>query len=146
MADPPANRQSSFQAALENLTDGVTTLVTQHFELARYELRMEASEVGRNVGILAITLAIGLLGYALLHVGIILTVGWLFGIGPMALTALAIGLIHLIVAGVAASRALKRLSDDEQRLPETTEELQRNRQWLTEMRDNSSPGLPAETS
>jgi uncharacterized membrane protein YqjE len=144
MADPV--HQTGFQAAIEDLTDGLSTLVSRHFDLVRVEARREASEVGKNAAIIGVMLAIGMIGYGIFLLGVVLLVGWLAGTGPMAWTALGLGLFHLLLAAVATRGALLRLREGDSPLPETKEELHRSREWLKEIREQSSPGLPAETN
>lgn len=148
MAEHPTTQQqqTGFQTAIEDLTDGLSRLVRQHFELARVEIRREAKDVGTNVGALLAFAALGLVGYLLLNVAIILVFGaFVGGMVAMAITAIVLALLHLVVAGVAILRILSHLRDADLGLHDTTEELQRNKQWIKEIRSNSRPELTAQS-
>lgn len=138
MAEQPLpQRQTSFQEAIDGITDGFSKLVRKHFELARTEVRREASEVGQYVGALAAFAAIAIIGYAMLNVAIVLFAAWLGGLGPMTLTALGLAIVNLGVAAIAIVRILGKLQQSDVGLSQTTEELQRDKQWLKEIRANS---------
>ncbi len=142
---PIIERQSGFQAAIDGITDGLSRLVRNHFELARTEVRREASAVGQHLGALAVFASIALVGYGLLNLAIILFAAWLGDIAIMAIVALVLAILNLGVAGFAIARIVARLKDSDVGLAQTTEELQKDKQWLKEIRDNSSPELPAKT-
>lgn len=138
--------QSGFQAAIEDLTDGLSRLVRQHFDLARAEVRQEATEMSLFARAAAICVGLFLVGYVLLLVAIILTAAWLGGVGPMAITAIILALAHLGGAAIAYWRLDIHKKQSDLSLPQTTEELQRNKKWIKEIRENSSPKLTAENS
>lgn len=145
MAQQITPRQSSgIQAALENLTDGLSRLVRQHLELAKIEAKMEAKIVGRNAAVLVVCGALLLLGYGLLNLAIILTALWLGSIAAMAITSIILAVLNLGVASFALYRAISNLQDNDL-LPKTAEELQRNKKWIKEIREtSSSPQLTTE--
>lgn len=133
----PPRTNGGIQAALENLTDGLSRLVRQHLELAKIEARHEAKVVGQNVAVLAIFSAIALLGYGLLNLAIILTALWLGSVAAMAITSIIVAVLNLGGAGFALSKAASRLRENDL-LPKTAEEMKRNKKWIQEIRENSS--------
>lgn len=137
--------QSGIQTAIENLTDGFSRLVRQHLELAKIEARQEARELGRHAATLAIFASIALIGYGILNLAFILIALWFGGVPAMAITSLVLAILNLGAAGFALYRTAKELSDNEI-LPKTSEEMQRNKKWIKEIRENSSPRLTAENS
>lgn len=146
MAERPvitdANR---FQAAIEELTDGVSRLVRQHFELARTEVRQEASRLGTNLAIIGVFGAVALVGYGLLNLAVVFLFGAFWSLTAMAWATLALAVINLGGAGIAIAVSARRISDTDVGLSDTTEELQKDREWIKEIRDNSSGELPTET-
>lgn len=141
---PVIQTQSGFQEAIDGLTDGLSRLVRNHFELARTEVRREATELGQYLAAMAIFASIALVGYGLLNVAIVLVAAWIAGLPAMAITAIVLALLNLGVAAFAMARIIARLRDSDLSLSQTTHELQRNKQWLKEIRDNSSTA-PAKT-
>lgn len=139
-------QQNGFQTAIEDLTDGLSRLVRQHFELARIEVRSEAKEVSRDVAIIVAAAAIALIGYIFLNLAIILTALWLGSVAAMAITSIIIAALHIIAAVLGVTIAIRRLKKTDMGLPQTTEELQRNKTWIKEIRENSSPSLSRESS
>ena len=152
MAERPVTTSPSrFQAAIDELTDGLSQLVRQHFELARSEVRREAqniADISSDIAIYALLGAIGAVGYLLLNVAIILVALWLGSVAAMAITALVLAVLQLSIGGIGVAMAVRRFKEsDIEPLRETTEELQKDKQWIKEIRDNSSPKrLPEQTS
>ncbi len=151
MAERPITRtrteRNGFQAAIDELTDGLSRLVRQHFELARTEVREEARQYSRYAAILTAATATLFMGYVMVHLAIILVALWIGGMAAMAITAIVLAILNITGGLFAARYAWQGIQNTDVRLTQTTEELQRNKQWLKEIRDNSSPRrLPAETS
>ena len=147
MAERPViARDTGFNAAIDNLTEGLSRLVRKHFELARTEVRQEVSEISHYVGLLAVLAGVGLVGYGLLNLAIILFAAWLGDVAVTAFVALGLALANLGAAAIAGVRMLRTLRQNHVQLPQTTDEMQRNKQWLKEIRASSSPNLPAETN
>lgn len=147
MAERPVSRpQTGFQTAVEDLTDGLSRLVRQHFALARVEMREEIDDLKKQIGAILVFAVVALLGYLLLNLAIILLFGvWLDSLAAMATTALILAILHLGVGVTALVLLGSRLRENEVGLSQTTEELQRNKQWLKEIRNNSSRALPTES-
>ncbi|MBA2662533.1 MAG: phage holin family protein [Bradymonadaceae bacterium] len=140
-------RNSGINVAFQGLTDGLTSLIRNHLDLVRYEVKEEATTVGKNVAALALFGFIALVGFGLLNLTAILFAGWFGGIVAMAITALVLTLINLGGSLYAIRHILKRFEDDKPGLSQTSEEIQRDKQWIKQIRDNNSHvRLPAETS
>ena len=144
---PPEGRSAGLVAAFQDLTDGLVTLVRQHLELVRYEIRDDAAVVGRHVASigrhLASTVVFGtvvLVGYGLLNLSAVFFAGAAFGPLGMALASLVLAVINLWIGAQAGRMALQRLKDAEEALREsallreTGMEFERDRQWVKEIR------------
>ncbi len=152
MAERPVTTSPSrVQAALADWTDGLSQLGRQHFELARSEVRREAqniADISSDIAVYALLGAIGAVGYLILNVAVILVALWLGNVAAMAITALVLAVLQLGIGGFGIAMAVRRFQDsDIEPLRETTEELQKDKQWIKEIRDNSSAKrLPEQTS
>ncbi|MFU8802816.1 MAG: phage holin family protein, partial [Bradymonadaceae bacterium] len=143
---------SNLQTAFQGLTDGLSNLFRQHLELVRFEVKEEATEVGKNVAALGLFVFIALVGYGLLNLAAIFFAGWFGGLVAMAIAALALALINLGGAAYAIRKIMHRFEDNSVNLSRTEEEMQRNKQWIKQIRNNEAdspppaPRLPAESS
>lgn len=143
----PESRSSNIQQALQGLSDGVTSLVKNHIELIRYEVKEEATQAGKNAAALALFGLITFVGYGLLNITAILFAGWFGGIVAMAITALILTLINLAGGLFAILKILKRFEQNTSGLKNVGAELKKDKQWISQIRNNnSSPQLPAQTS
>jgi drug/metabolite transporter (DMT)-like permease len=112
------------------LSRETSTLVRQEVALARTELTAKASQVGKDVGFLAMGGAVAYAGLLAIIAGIIILIGNL--IGHMWLSALIVG---LIIAGIGYYLVQKGLSDlkNANLAPEQTiESLKENKEWVQE--------------
>ena len=135
------NGISGLKPAFERLTDGLSTLVKQHLELARYELKQDVSTTGKRVGVIAACGVIGLVGYIMLLVAGFLFAGWLGGWLAAWITAGAEALVNLGLAGFAALYFGKKLRDDKPvDLAQTNDELDKDKTWLREIGENARNG------
>lgn len=148
MAERPVTRpRQGFQSAIEDLTDGLSSLVRQHFELARTEVRQEVDDLRRQMSVLIVCGLFLALGYILLLAALILGIGvWFSSSGAMALTALILGVLHVGGAALGFYRVQQHLDADDSALSETTDELQKDKQWLKDLRKNSPRALPSDPS
>lgn len=147
MARKPPGQPDGLARALENLADGVSTLVREHLELARVELREDASQAAQNLGLLVLCGVIAVVGYLMLNVAGVALGAVLFGDVGLASAAFALALFNF----VGSLALLKRVSDSSQggfiSLRQTTKELSRDRAWLRQIRDDSKhEETPAELS
>jgi hypothetical protein len=118
--------------ALARLIDGVQTLFREHLALAKAELKDDVRRAGRSALLSAAGLPPLFVGYVLLMVAIALLlqlflVGWV-AFGIVAVLNLAAG-AALTVAFGAKVRAEKLA------LVRTTQELRRDKEWISSMRD-----------
>lgn len=125
---PGADR--SLGELFSELSRETSTLVRQEVALARTELTAKASQVGRDVGFLAMGGAVAYAGLLAIIAGIIILIGDL--INNMWLSALIVG---LIIAGIGYYLVQKGLSDlkNANLAPEQTiESLKENKEWVQE--------------
>ena len=125
---PGADR--SLGELFSELSRETSTLVRQEVALARTELTAKASQVGKDVGFLAMGGAVAYAGLLAIIAGIIILIGNL--IGHMWLSALIVG---LIIAGIGYYLVQKGLSDlkNANLAPEQTiESLKENKEWVQE--------------
>ena len=88
------------------LTDGFSTLVTQHLTLARVELVEDARSMGMDVALIAAFVPFILVGYALLCGALVtLLAPWLTWPGSLAL----VGALNLVGGVLGVKRAAERL-------------------------------------
>lgn len=132
----PAQTEKGLVAAVRNLTDGVTDLVQSQFELLRLEVKREASEAGRRGGSLLLYSGIALVGYVLLNFAAVLFAGGVFGLWGMAITALALGVVHLAVGLGYVLRDLDAIQEQRERLERKTRSLTGKQSWLEESPEN----------
>jgi uncharacterized membrane protein YqjE len=129
---------NGLKPAFERLADGVSTLVKQHLELARYEIKQDVSTTGRRVAILGACAVVGLLGYLLLNIAGIGLAGWLGGWLAAWITAAVLALVHLGAAGGLAAYFGKKLKEQKPiDLAQTNDELDRDKQWLRKIGQTS---------
>lgn len=146
---PRASALGPINQAFQGLTDGLYSLFRNHIDLVRYEVKEEATHVGKNVAALGVFAFIALVGYGLLNIAAILFAGWFGGIVAMAIVALVLALINIGGAGFAIRHIIKRFQEDPVGLPRTSEEIQKDKTWISQIRSNNSsqvPALPAENS
>jgi hypothetical protein len=134
--------------AFERLTDGVSTLVKQHIELARYEVTQDVTTAGKRIAILGACAMVALLGYVVLLGAAVLFAGWLGGMLAAWITAAAIALIHLAAAAGLGLYYGKKLRDDKPvDLAQIGDEINRDKQWLQQIAAASKDGkTPARLS
>jgi len=118
--------------ALARLIDGVQTLFREHLALAKVELKNDLRRTGRGILLSAAGVPPLFVGYVLLMVAValllhLILVDWA-AFGIVALANLAGG-AALTVAFTAKVRAEKLA------LEKTTEELRRDREWLSSLRN-----------
>ena len=110
-----------------DISQDLSTLVRQEIDLAKTELRQEASRAGKGMGMLAGAAVSGLL--VLLFLSWALT--WLLDNWmPVELAALITALLWAVVTGVLASAGRKRLQETNPQLPQTQQTLKEDAAWL----------------
>lgn len=136
MATAGGNHPMSNKDALQRLVDGLQALIRDHLALARVELKQDARELGKDLAMRASGVPALLTGYMMLMaaLGFLLAV-WLptwAGFGIVALVNLAAGAFLTAVWG---PRAIQRRLE----LRTTTDELRRDKQWLSQLTQTSAP-------
>ena len=92
--------QAPLIGALQNLSDGVTGLVSNHLKLAQLELRQDVAAAAKDVAGLVVAGVFALIGYLLLNVSAILFAAW-HGVAAAALVGGLLALVNLVGGGVA---------------------------------------------
>lgn len=129
--------------AFERLTDGVSSLVKQHIELARHEITRDATTTARRLGILGACALVALMGYTLLLVAAITFAGWLGGMLAAWIVALALGGAHLgLAGGFGAHYARKLRTEKPVDLAQLSDELNKDRLWLQQMAASAQTNDP----
>lgn len=131
------NHANGLATSFQSLTDNLFTLFRQHIELVRYEVKQEATFVGKNIAALVLFGVIALVGYVFLNLAIVVFAAWLGGIVAMAIATLALALLHLGVAAVAIWRIQSRFQEQSVSLSRTSEEIQKDKEWIKQIRTNS---------
>lgn len=112
------------------LSRETSTLVRQEVALARTEMSAKASEVGKDVGFLAVGGAIAYAGLLAIIAAIIILLGDV--IDNMWLSALIVG---LVIAGIGYFLVQKGLNDLKQvdlKPTETIQSLKEDKEWVQE--------------
>jgi uncharacterized membrane protein YqjE len=109
-----------------DLTNDLTTLVKQELELARTELKEEASKAGKGAGMLG---GAGVAGLLALILGSFALAYLLDNWMPVELAFLIVMLLWAIVGAVLAARGRKELKNANPQLPETQQTLKEDAQW-----------------
>lgn len=132
------NGLDGLKPAFERLTDGVSTLVKQHIELARYEATQDLRASMKRAAILGACAFVGAVGYFFLLAAGILLAGWLGGWLAAWICAAIIAVLHL---GGAAALGYKYGRHLRLRLPvdlaQLGDELNKDKQWLQQIAASS---------
>ena len=109
-----------------DITTDLSTLVKQELEMAKTELRQEATTAGRGIGMLAGAALAGLL----LMIFASLALTWLLDNWlPVEAAALIVAAIWAIVAGALASAGRTALQKSNPQLPQTQQTLKEDAAW-----------------
>lgn len=111
------------------LTRDISALARQEIQLAKVEMTDKATEVGKNVGFLAVGGAIAYAGFLAILAAIVII---LAAVMPWWLSALVVG---LVVAGVGAfliQRGRQNLTNIDPMPRQTVETLKEDREWAKE--------------
>jgi hypothetical protein len=109
-----------------DLSQDLTTLVKQELELARTELKEEASKAGKGAGMLG---GAGVAGLLALILGSFALAYLLDNWMPVELAFLIVTILWAIVGAVLAARGRKELKNANPQLPETQQTLKEDAQW-----------------
>jgi hypothetical protein len=120
--------------ALQRLLDGLQMFIREHLALARAEMKADVRAMGRDV-------AIGAAGVPALAAGYLLLMFAVAYLLAMVLpTWAAFGIVAVINVGAGAvltGAGIRRVTRDRVELPVTARELQRDREWLGALKNNS---------
>lgn len=109
-----------------DISSNFGTLVRQEIDLAKTELKQEASTAGKGIGMLAAAGVTALLMLIFLS----WTVVWLLDNWmPVELAALIVALIWAIATAVLVSMGRKKLQEANPQLPKTQQTLKEDAQW-----------------
>ena len=125
---PPrgAEDERSLGEIVQALTQDTTTLLKQELELAKVELKEEATRAGKGAGMLG---GAGLAGWFLL---LFLSLALMFALDtvlPLWAGALITAGVWALVAGVLAMRGRSALKKANPQLPRTQQTLKEDAQW-----------------
>lgn len=110
-----------------DLSNDLTTLVKQELELARTELKEEASKAGKGAGMLGGAGVAGLLALILASFALAyLLDNWM----PVELAFLIVTLLWGAVGAVLAARGRTELKNAHPQLPETQQTLKEDAAWV----------------
>ena len=128
---PPATMPS--RDALQRLLDGLQMFIREHLALARSEMKADLRAMGRDLAVGAAGLPILAAGYLLLMIA----VGFLLALWMPTWAAFGIvALVNLGAGGAVTVAGMHRVMRDRVELPATAEEIQRDREWLTALKQN----------
>ena len=111
-----------------DISEDMSTLIKQEMDLAKSELKREASKIGKGAGMfggagLAGHFALFFLSFALAY----LLDNWM----PVELAALIVGLVWAAVAAVLAIRGRNEIKAANPQLPTTQQTLKEDVRWAT---------------
>lgn len=138
MTPTHTDHEPAVPTILSAVTDDISRLVKQHFELAKLELQDASKKVARDGGLIAAGALFALLGYVLLAVSVAIGIGNHLG---MARGFLVVSAFHVVVGGVVAMVFAKRLQKkDKPGLPATTQELARDKVFIQQVKHHVQHG------
>jgi uncharacterized membrane protein YqjE len=125
-APPRVEDQRSVGDIVGDVAQDLSTLVKQEMELARTELKQEATKAGKGAGLLggAGVAALLLLTFLSLTITFLLD-NWM----PLEVAALIVTVLWAVVAAVLAARGRKELKRSNPQLPKTQQTLKEDAAW-----------------
>lgn len=123
---PGSDDSRSLGEIVGDISHDLTTLVKQELELARTELKQEATRAGKGAGMLGAAGVAGLLALILASFALsYLLDNWM----PVELAFLITTLLWAIVGAVLASRGRTELKKSNPQLPKTQQTLKEDAAW-----------------
>ncbi|MDQ4074611.1 MAG: phage holin family protein, partial [Chloroflexota bacterium] len=122
------DEERSLGELFSELSREATTLVRQEVRLAKMELSDVATQVGKNVGYLAVGGAIAYAGFLALLAALI--VGLALWLNSLWLSALIVGLIVAAIGAYLAYQGYNNLKQIQYVPDETVESLKEDKEWL----------------
>jgi nitrate/nitrite transporter NarK len=123
--DRPA--ETSIGQLISDISDDLSRLFRQEVELAKAEVRQEATKAGKAAGML------GGAGFAGYMVALLLTFAVVFGLGnvmDLGWAALIVAVVWAVVGGVLYASGRRRLRTVSPVPRQTVETLKEDAQWL----------------
>ena len=122
-----AREDRSLGQIVGDISQDLSALVRQEMDLAKTELRQEATTAGKGVGMLAGAGVTGLL--TLIFVS--WTVIWLLdNVMAVELGALIVAVLWAVATGVLVSMGRKKLQEANPQLPQTQQSLKEDAAWV----------------
>jgi cytochrome c biogenesis protein CcdA len=132
--DPQAklddSQRQSFGDLLGQLANNSAALVRDEIELAKQEMTEKVSSFKSGVIVVAVGAVIGLLAILTLLAAAVIGLGNLIGPGY---SALVIGGVLAIIAGIITASGMGRLKQTSLKPEQTIETLEEDKEWLKEM-------------
>jgi uncharacterized membrane protein YqjE len=126
-APEQAREDRSLGQIVGDISQNLSTLVRQEMDLAKTELRQEASTAGKGVGMLAAAAVTGLL----MLIFVSWTIVWLLdNVMPVELAALIVAVVWAVATAVLASMGRKKLQEANPQLPQTQQSLKEDAAWV----------------
>lgn len=110
-----------------DISHDLTTLVKQELELARTELKAEATKAGKGAGMLG---GAGIAGLLALILGSFALAYLLDNWMPVELAFLIVTLLWAIVGAILAAKGRKELKNAHPQLPKTQQTLKEDAAWV----------------
>lgn len=111
---------------VSDITDDLSTLVRQELDLAKTELKQEATRASKGAGMLAGSGVAGHLGLVFLSVCLMFLLdNWM----PLELAALITAALWLAVGAMLGASGKKTLNRTDPTLPQTQRSLKEDAQW-----------------
>jgi len=126
----PDSQQESFGTLLSQLANNSAALVRDEIALAKQEMSEKVSSFKSGVIVLAIGAGIGLLATLTLLAAAVIGLGNIIGPGY---SALLIGGVLAIIAGIIIAVGMGRLKHTSLKPEQTIETLEEDKEWLKEM-------------
>jgi uncharacterized membrane protein YqjE len=109
-----------------DVANDLSTLVRQELDLAKSEVKQEATRAGKGAGMLAGAGVAGHLGLVFVSLALMFLLDdWM----PLELAALITAVVWLLVAGVLAMRGKTTLKETNPALPKTQRSLKEDASW-----------------
>jgi Na+(H+)/acetate symporter ActP len=114
---------------ISELANETGTLIRQEITLAQTEMTQKAVSIGTDIGYLAFGGILALPALGALVAAAIIGLSYLV---PLWLSALSVGIVLSIAAGLIISSALTKLKETKLKPQETIKSLKEDAQWLKE--------------
>ena len=128
--------------ALLRLLEGLQTFIREHLALARAEIKDDVRSTGRELLVSAAGLPALVAGYLLLMIA----AGYLIGLWlPLWAAFGIVAVVNLGAGGAVTWLGLRKVIQTRVGLPRTSEELQRDKAWLSDLGRRDTWKKPAGT-